>query len=333
MTNTISLVMAVYNGSKTIEATLNSVFNQSRAIDEIIIVDDGSTDQSFEVAHQILQSSPVNNFKVLHQENGKQGKARNYGLNYVTSSHVIFMDADDTWHPQLIETVHRNLEGVDVVFFGYQHVNENHEVLKVIHPDMTIDQAILDKSSHRFMVPASPCLHVAKVEFLKEHNITFLEGKFFEDIDYVIKLVSVAKVSKTIDFIGYNYLIHSKSTVRSGNIERNLDIIDVFDSSLKFLNQKGILQENYQAIKFLAIQYLYIDANIRVFASNASFSNKVNVYSEIKHYMDTNFKGYAHEKNQLKLPKSKQLLYFLLNIKALRLLSFMLERIQNARNS
>lgn len=112
----ISIVIPVYNSGRWVEETLNSVLKQSYQDFEIIFVNDGSTDNSAEVLEQLKQRDP--RIRVIHQPNGKQGKARNNGIQHALGDWVAFLDADDLWPENKLEAqLKRTLEsGADMSF-------------------------------------------------------------------------------------------------------------------------------------------------------------------------------------------------------------------------
>lgn len=96
----ISLVIPLYNKSERIEACLGSVLSQSSLPTKIVVVDDGSKDDSALKAEQIAQDQPK--IQVIRQDNAGVSVARNVGLQAVETPFVAFLDADDVWHPDFI---------------------------------------------------------------------------------------------------------------------------------------------------------------------------------------------------------------------------------------
>ncbi|MHB8190001.1 MAG: glycosyltransferase family 2 protein [Ferrimicrobium sp.] len=90
----ISAVIPTYNAEDTIAATLRSVIDQSRPPDEIIVVDDASTDNTISIVSEVAPNATL-----LHQENSGPSVARNRGINYATGDLIAFVDDDDIWHP------------------------------------------------------------------------------------------------------------------------------------------------------------------------------------------------------------------------------------------
>lgn len=100
---TVSVVIPLYNKSQTIIETLCSVFSQTVAADEVIIVDDGSTDDSYEKVYSHFKNS----VRIIYQKNSGVSAARNRGVKAATSDYIAFLDGDDLWSPHFLEEIHR----------------------------------------------------------------------------------------------------------------------------------------------------------------------------------------------------------------------------------
>jgi glycosyltransferase involved in cell wall biosynthesis len=93
-----AVIIPAYNASSCIEETINSVLAQSQPVDEIVVVDDGSTDDTFKIAEAM--GVPV---KVVRQKNGGQGSARQHGVEITKAEALLFLDADDVLFPAALE--------------------------------------------------------------------------------------------------------------------------------------------------------------------------------------------------------------------------------------
>ena len=101
----ISVVIPLYNKEKTIKKTLNSILLQSYSNYEIVIVDDGSTDDSYSIVSNYVESNiEKQRIRLLHQENGGPSKARNTGAKHAQGEWIVFLDADDELLPDALNT-------------------------------------------------------------------------------------------------------------------------------------------------------------------------------------------------------------------------------------
>lgn len=99
----ISVIIPCYNSEKTIEACVQSVFNQSEPVSEIIIVDDGSIDDSKAKIKNLINSNLDKNIKFYEQKNSGPSKARNLGIENASGNWIAFLDSDDVWFEDKIE--------------------------------------------------------------------------------------------------------------------------------------------------------------------------------------------------------------------------------------
>lgn len=97
----VSVIVPVYNVKPYLNEALDSVINQTYRNQEIILIDDGSTDGSGEICDEYATRD--NRIKVIHQTNQGLSAARNAGLDIMHGSVISFLDSDDAFHPQMIE--------------------------------------------------------------------------------------------------------------------------------------------------------------------------------------------------------------------------------------
>lgn len=115
MTPEVSIIIPMYNAAKYIGECIQSVINQTHINWELILIDDGSTDNSKSIIEPYLEDDRIRYF---WQENGKQGKARNHGVRKATGMFIGFLDADDKWHERKLERQIALflIENVDVIY-------------------------------------------------------------------------------------------------------------------------------------------------------------------------------------------------------------------------
>ncbi len=111
----VSLIIPVYNGEKYLSECLDSVLNQSMSNIEIILVNDGSTDNSLSILKDYKKSNEQ--IKIINKENAGASEARRDGVKHATGKYICFLDNDDFLHPLFIETMYQTMEetGADLV--------------------------------------------------------------------------------------------------------------------------------------------------------------------------------------------------------------------------
>ena len=100
----IAVVIPLYNGERFIRETIMSVVGQTRQPDELIVVDDGSTDGGAAIVEGMASEYPI---KLLRKKNGGQSSARNLGVRHCSATHIALLDQDDVWYPRHLEELSR----------------------------------------------------------------------------------------------------------------------------------------------------------------------------------------------------------------------------------
>jgi len=121
----ISVVMPCYNAAPYLGEAIESVLQQSYPHVELVLVNDGSTDESVQIIERLAADNP-GRITVIHQTNSGPYVARNRGLIHAHGNFVAFLDADDTWHPDALNQLHAALTETlaDVAYCGWQNVGE-----------------------------------------------------------------------------------------------------------------------------------------------------------------------------------------------------------------
>lgn len=128
-----SVIIPLYNKASYIQKALESVFAQTFKDFEVIVVDDGSKDESYRIAKEILLHAPVVN-RLIHQDNAGVSMARNNGVAASHGDYICFLDADDWWEPTFLEEMSNLIEEFpDAGIYGtnYTIVNETHHRTRV----------------------------------------------------------------------------------------------------------------------------------------------------------------------------------------------------------
>ncbi len=120
----ISVIMPACNAEQYIAQSIETVINQTYPHWELIVVDDGSTDNTKQIVLQNIEKDK--RIKYFYQSNGGQGKARNHGIKYASGDWIAFLDADDLWMPPKLELQLQTLilNGVDLVFSDVSVIDE-----------------------------------------------------------------------------------------------------------------------------------------------------------------------------------------------------------------
>ncbi|MCW6511418.1 glycosyltransferase family 2 protein [Lichenifustis flavocetrariae] len=118
--NNTAAVIALYNGEHFIERALKSVLSQTQRPNEVLVVDDGSTDKGVSVAESLSNHFPL---RILRKPNGGQSSARNLGVAKSSSSLIAFLDQDDLWYPEHIAELSKPFADQDTLAWSYSNLD------------------------------------------------------------------------------------------------------------------------------------------------------------------------------------------------------------------
>jgi glycosyltransferase involved in cell wall biosynthesis len=188
----ISVVIALFNKERYILRALNSVFNQTMKDFELIVIDDGSTDRGAEIVSNFNDSRIV----IIQQDNAGVSAARNRGVERANSELIAFLDADDAWRPEFLETVLRlrdKYPKAGAYATGYEYFEQNGAIRTPILKSLPafpweglIENYFISASQGEFPISASS---VCIPKYVLAHVGQFTIGeKWGEDLDMWCKI-------------------------------------------------------------------------------------------------------------------------------------------------
>lgn len=205
-----SIIICVYNVEKYIDKAIESVLSQDFKDYELIILNDGSTDNTLGVVKKYTD-------KRIRVINCKQNRglscARNKAVSKAEGEYILYLDGDDTLYEnttlsKINDTIGN--EKLDLIYFGVQYIGSNNNKAYIPNEENSSREARIACDMH-FAV-ASKCW---RREFLKEKNITFIEGMYYEDMVYSIKASIFADKLKYGSFPIYNYYRNREGSIMS----------------------------------------------------------------------------------------------------------------------
>ncbi|GAA3736249.1 glycosyltransferase [Flavobacterium ginsengisoli] len=249
----VSIIVPAYNVQDYIYQSLESLLDIKDDNDiEVIIINDGSTDQTLNVIKSFITNYSCFSFHLIDQVNTGLSGARNNGLKLAKGEYVFFMDSDDIIHCDgLLEMLKKAQETKADIIVGNYYEFTDLEKNKVYRNDKTNFEKPLITLDERleklFTIDISFAVwnKLYKYDFLVQKNLIFKEGMWFEDLDFVFRAFYEAhKIEKVENFVyGYRQRPNSIMTLV---VPKILDKMKIMESLSVFLVDKGTF-EYYKA--------------------------------------------------------------------------------------
>lgn len=301
----VSVIVPVFNGEKYISSTLKHIISQDFDNFEIIVIDDGSTDNSFEIINQVLANSTIP-YNIFKQKNKGVSSARNKGIELATGEYIIFVDCDDMIDNNYISSLFNTINNFDADFAlaRLQKVDNNGNILSkntFFNQNVITTYEFLEKE-FKMELSFNFCQFIYRASLLKKNNIKFNEKAVYgEDAEFtynaLIKGESIAIVNDTY----YNYLQHESSAISTLNYRRF-----EFVETLEKLNMGEDLNN---LIKTQRIPKSIFGNIMYFFYNNYSFNevilemNKKDLFKKLKYADTSDLKFYIKSRLFLLSPK------------------------------
>lgn len=229
----LSIIVPLYNSEKYLPKCLDSLLNQDIPHDEyeIILVNDGSPDGSEQLAEQY--AAQFSNITVLSQQNKGTSGARNTGIRHATGQYLYFVDPDDYIMENSLRVLLDKMDrdNLDILRFGYREVDEHYQPTKSCkHPERPdYSPEIMDGCTFmakRLGVACYVWTYIYKTSLIKDNDIYFLEGDYFDDTPWLPRVLQKAQRVDSINYYRHFYLIRGSSLVQAKNprsIQKKID--------------------------------------------------------------------------------------------------------------
>jgi len=253
----VSIIVPIYNVENYLRQCLDSIQNQTYKKFECIMVNDGSTDSSQQIAEEYLTDS---RFKLINQSNKGLSGARNTGISHIReeSTFVAFVDSDDYIYSDFLETLIEYIEDdVDVIEGMIENFHDEIKVDRVCHDFekqtlMTKDDKLGKFALNELRVSVFPKLF--RKSLLTEDF--FPEGWIFEDLAVVPELVSYSGKWIKLPKVIYGYRIRPNSITTKEFSEEKLDVFKIFGKyDLFFKDESDVTKLLVEKIKYLHLNY------------------------------------------------------------------------------
>ncbi len=235
-----SIIVPVYNVEKYLSACLDSILKQSYENYEVIVVNDGTKDNSQDIIDEYVKKDK--RIKGFIKENGGLSDARNYGVKKAKGDYLLFIDSDDDINPLLLERLNEEIEKTNADLIRFQIAKIDDETR--INPCSTFSgvtgyEAFKLLATDDYFVTAPSCCY--KFDFWKKEKFEYEFGVYHEDFGLTPYVYIKAKVVSSIDYVGYNYYFRENSITTDKDVKKeekkNNDVIKLFDLNIKRIDK------------------------------------------------------------------------------------------------
>lgn len=235
----ISIIVPVYNVEKYLARCLDSIINQTLKEIEIILVNDGSKDNSQKIIEEYAKKDE--RIIIINKENGGLSDARNKGLEIASGEYIAFIDSDDFVDSQMLNEMYAlgKKHQAEIVFCGLVKVNEKGKEFKLLPQSTQLNEKIELEKDFTFFgeMGCFACNKIYKRELFTFHR--FQKGLHFEDIELIPKLILDSKIIAKTNQLFYKYFERQDSISQSFT-KKGMDIFVSIDRVTDyFINKKN----------------------------------------------------------------------------------------------
>lgn len=322
----VSIIVPVYNVEDYLEKCLDSILKQNFSDYEVIIVNDGSTDKSAVIATRYVKKYP-NNFKLISQNNGGLGAARNTGIDNANGEFYLFLDSDDTITGNALSHLYDKAteNNADIVVFDYKLIDEKGTELGIEsgcgNSASNFFNSSLEENPSLLLINPSACNKFFRSTLFNDTGIKFPAKVWYEDLRTVAKLYIDADVIVYSNVPLYNYVQRSGSIMHSDDIGRNKEIMEAMDDLITYYKNLQLFERYKEELEFLAVFHVLLLGSVRV--------NKLNydhpLMNSFYNYIKRRFPEYKENKYVKGMNRKEKIILELLSKKRFLLLNLILK--------
>ena len=232
----VSVIVPVYNSCEYIGSTLDSIINQDFSSFELIVIDDGSTDNSLEIIREKLSKSTIS-YEIIHQENAGVSCARNVGIEKATGEYLVFVDSDDYITGNHLSELYNGETEFSLIQFikkdGDKMSTPDHYSKRLMSCDEFIGKELKMEIYFNFWQL------MYKTSIIKDNNIRFNPDVIYgEDTEFALKALIYGKEIAVSNEVTYYYIQHSDSAIKTSEYRR-FEVVEIFEKMAEFYRSLG----------------------------------------------------------------------------------------------
>lgn len=266
----VSVIVPVYNLENQVEKCLESILNQSYTNLEVLLVDDGSKDNSWTVINELAKKD--SRVRCIHKENGGAASARNLGIKESKGKYLCFVDGDDFVQDSYVSDLYEAIieKDSDMAWCDFVRVEKGGKEFQIDQPPSKF---------YLFEMPSS-CNKLFKKSLWIDNDIWYPEGIKYEDVAIIPTLVLIAKNPVWVNKGLYNY-VYTPNSVTTTYDHRVLTLVTALDYAYMLFDKFNLLKD--EKCKDY-IEYMFLNNAVEL-AFRISLASDLNT-SDIKKNME-----------------------------------------------
>lgn len=242
----VSIIIPAYNVEKYIKRCLDSIKNQTYENIEVLIINDGSCDNTEEIVLDFCKED--NRFKYYKKENGGVSSARNLGLDNTNGYYISFIDSDDTIEPTFIEKLVNAIKEND----AFSIINGMYKVI-----NGKKQEYLIKKEAIPFLKNPSCCLRLYHKNDIDDLNLRFEKSSMGEDLEFVSKLLIYKNSYSVVEEFLYNYYMNDDSLTHTYT-SHVYSVMEAIDRIENFAKEKNKFEEFKSTLEYINICHILI---------------------------------------------------------------------------
>ena len=288
----LSIIVPVYNTEKYIERCISSILNQEFDNFQLIIINDGSKDNSEKIINKLIKGYDNVIYKKI--KNSGVAHARNVGLSYAAGEYIGFVDSDDYIEKDMYAKMYNMAinKKSEIVCCAYNKIMKDNN--KEIHPKnvQCFGKSLLKSKNILFNSNPYITQKIFKRELLSKNNILFDEDlRIFEDLLFSYKLFLLSNKIYYVDECLYNYSCENETSLTRKFTEKMFDAFPALERLINFYRSK-YNHEFDEALEYISVRHI----TLRYYENASSRELKNKFINEAFKFLNSNFKNHRRSK-------------------------------------
>lgn len=250
----LSVIVPCYNVSKYLNACVDSLIDAKVDSMEIVLVNDGSTDNTLDICNEYKKKYPKL-IKVIDKKNGGLSDARNVGIDKSKGDYISFVDSDDTVEKDLYTKVIDKIDSGDyeIIVFGENRIFSDHTIKVSSGVNIECKDQEDIKKIMPYIYPAA-CNKIYKRELFDK--VKFKKGIWYEDVEFIYRLLPLVSKLTYIDGYYYNYYQREGSITYTYN-SKLYDLVDNLNGLVDYYKNNHLYHEYHDELEYFYVRYSY----------------------------------------------------------------------------